>query len=203
MKIKICGITSIEDAVLCESEGADALGFIFYEKSKRYVNPEAARKISHALSAFTIKVGVFVNSSADEINRIGDIVNLNLIQLHGDESPELANSLRLPAIKAFRVGDNFDYGNIALYPGKYFLLDTYSASAFGGTGTTFAWSKIPAELLESAIIAGGVSEKNVEQIYNELHPWGVDISSSLESAPGKKDTEKVKSFFKTIRNISC
>lgn len=202
MKIKVCGITNIEDAVICETCGADALGYVFYPKSKRYIAPEKAGEISHVLSPLTMKVGVFVNAPADDIHNTFATAGLNLVQLHGDESPDFVKSLRVPAIKVFHVDDNFNYDKIEEFNPGYFLLDT-SSSEYGGTGSSFNWTKIPVHLRNRAIIAGGVSSSNVERIFQEVHPYGVDVSSSLESSPGKKDKQKVEIFFKTIRNITC
>ncbi len=203
MKIKVCGITNIEDALFCEACGADALGYVFYPKSKRYISPEKAEEISKALSPLTMKVGVFVNASAEEVYRTFETARLNLVQLHGDESPEFVNGLTVPAIKVFRVDKNFNYQTLNLYNAKYFILDTYAISEYGGTGIPFDWAKIPPETQNHVIIAGGVSEKNIEQIIKEVQPYGIDVSSSLESSPGKKDKTKVEIFFKTIRNITC
>jgi phosphoribosylanthranilate isomerase len=202
VKIKVCGITNIEDALMCETCGADALGYIFYPKSKRYIAPGKAAEISQVLSPLTMKVGVFVNASADDIHNTFETAGLNLVQLHGDESPDFVKSLKVSAIKVFHVDDNFSYDKIEEFNLRYFLLDTSSAE-YGGTGSSFNWTKIPVHLRNRAIIAGGVSASNVEKIFHEVHPYGVDVSSSLESSPGKKDKQKVEIFFKTIRNITC
>ncbi len=202
MKVKICGITNIEDALFCEAYGADALGYIFYPKSKRYIHPEKASEISRVLSPLTVKVGVFVNAPEAEIYATFEKAGLNLAQLHGDESADFVKNLRVPAIKVFHVDDAFDYKKLDEDDSTYFMLDTSSAE-YGGTGHSFNWSAIPVQLRNRAIIAGGVSANNVEHIYHEIHPYGVDVSSSLESAPGKKDKQKVEIFLKTIRNITC
>lgn len=201
MKVKICGITNIEDALLAEQLGADAVGFIFYKKSKRYISPEIAKVISHKLSAFTLKVGVFVNETEDEINRIAAAARLNLIQLHGDEKPEMIEKLTLPSIKSFRIKEDFDFTILEEYPHTNFLFDTFSQNEFGGTGKTFDWSIIPPSLRKRVIIAGGVSEKNVEEIFTKINPYAVDVSSLLEISPGKKDHDKMKSFFQKINQL--
>ncbi len=201
MKVKICGITNIEDALLAEQLGADAIGFIFYKASKRYISPEAARTISNILSAFTLKVGIFVNEREDKINDVTTTAKLNLIQLHGDEMPELAESLMLPSIKSFRMQDAFDFSVLDKYPSANFLLDTFSQNEFGGTGKSFDWSIIPQPIRSRIIIAGGVSEKNVEEIFTKISPYAVDVSSSLEISPGKKDHDKMKSFFQIINQL--
>lgn len=201
MKIKICGITNIEDALLAEKLGADAVGFIFYEQSKRYVSPEAAKSISQKLSAFTLKVGVFANESVEEINRIAAIAKLNIIQLHGDEKPEMTSKLPLPSVKSFRVDERFDFSVLDNYPCTNFLLDTFSQSEFGGTGKAFDWNVIPYSIRNRVIIAGGVSEYNVEAIFTKINPYAVDVSSSLEELPGKKDHKKMISFFQIINQL--
>lgn len=201
MKIKICGITNLEDALLCESLGADALGFIFYKGSKRYIEPEAAAGIINSLSPFMVKVGVFVNENTNTINQIASSIKLNAVQLHGDESPESTKDISLPAIKSFRVDDNFDYGILKQYPETYYLLDTYSKSGYGGTGKVFNWEKIPVEYKSKIILAGGISADNIEEIFVKVKPSAVDISSSLESEPGRKDKAKLIKFFNKINEF--
>ena len=201
MKVKICGITNIEDALLAEQLGADAIGFIFYKASKRYISPETAKVTSQKLSAFTLKVGVFVNETEDEINRIAATAKLNLIQLHGDEKPEMISKLMLPSIKSFRIEEGFNFSTLEEYPCTNFLFDTFSQNEFGGTGKTFDWNIIPPSLRKRVIIAGGVSEKNVEEIFTKINPYAVDVSSSLEISPGKKDHNKMKSFFQIINQL--
>ncbi|MDR3626032.1 MAG: phosphoribosylanthranilate isomerase [Ignavibacteriaceae bacterium] len=201
MKIKVCGITNLEDALLCESLGAGALGFIFYKGSKRYIEPEAAAGIINSLSPFMVKVGVFVNENTNTINQIASSIKLNAVQLHGDESPEAIKYISLPAIKSFRVDDNFDYEILKQYPGTYYLLDTYSKSGYGGTGKVFNWENIPGEYKRKIILAGGVSIDNIEEVYTKIQPPAIDLSSSLESVPGKKDKEKVIGFFKKINEL--
>jgi len=201
MKVKICGITNLEDALLCESQGADALGFIFFRKSKRYIKPELAKKIIMHLSPFTMKVGVFVNESADFINETAADLNLNAVQLHGEESPDSAGKIYLPAIKSFRINNEFDFSVLKKYSNNSFLFDTYSDSDYGGTGRRFNWELIPGDIRNKIILAGGVSTDNIEDIFNYIKPAAVDLSSSLESEPGKKDKDKVEEFFKKINYL--
>ncbi len=201
MKVKICGITNLEDALLCESNGADALGFIFYKKSKRYIEPEFAKKIIMHLSPFTMKVGVFVNEPFDFINETAAFLNLNSIQLHGEESSEIVSKVNLPIIKSFRINNGFDFSILKKYPDISFLFDTYSDFEYGGTGKTFNWELIPDELKRKIILAGGISINNIEAIYNNIKPAAVDLSSALESEPGKKDEKIVKEFFKKINYL--
>lgn len=198
MKIKICGITNIEDALAVESLGADAVGFIFYKKSKRYVEPDSARQIVSALSPFTVKVGVFVNNTPPLINNISEQVGINIVQLHGDEDSKILKEITLPIIKAFRVDDSFDYKKLDEYEKCSILLDTYSDSDYGGTGNNFNWDSIPLDIRNKIILAGGVSSENIEIIYNNIKPAAVDLSSSLEIMPGKKDKNKMEIFFKKV-----
>jgi phosphoribosylanthranilate isomerase len=201
LKIKICGITNLEDALLCESLGANALGFIFYKGSKRYISPEAANEISKSLSPFTMKVGVFVNETPDTINNISSIAKFNAVQLHGEESSDSIKNISLPVIKSFRVDDNFDYNVLKSYRDTYFLLDTYSNTEFGGTGKVFNWENIPVEYKNKIILAGGISIENVEEIFIKVKPAAIDLSSSLELEPGKKDKEKVKRLFEKLNGL--
>ena len=146
MKIKICGITNREDALAAESFGADAIGFIFYRKSKRYVSPEEAGHIIKTLSPFTTKVGVFVNETSEVINNMSKQAGINVVQLHGNENPDIMKSISLPVIKALRVDDNFDYEKLNRYREYSILLDAYSENNYGGTGDKFNWEKIPFEI---------------------------------------------------------
>ncbi len=201
MKSKVCGITNAEDALLCAESGADFLGFIFYAKSKRYVDAEIAADIVKLLPAGTLKVGVFVNAPADKINAIAEKLKLDYVQLSGDESPDYARTLNTPVIKAFRVGESFDYSVIEKYYGVIPLLDTFAEGAYGGTGKVFSWDTIPSDLRTGIILSGGISVDNVTAAYRQIGPMAVDISSSLELFPGKKDADKVKVFFSRINEL--
>ncbi len=201
MRVKVCGITNLDDALLCEKEGADALGFIFYRQSKRSILPDEAEKIIKKLSPFTAKVGVFVNEDIRVINQIIEKTKINVVQLHGDEDKNYCMEIELPVIKSFRIKENFDFGSIYKYKNVDFLFDAYSENNFGGTGKTFNWGLIPAEIKNKIILSGGISEENIEEIFRKVTPSAVDLSSSLESKPGKKDAEKVKSFFKKFNSL--
>lgn len=198
MKIKICGITNIEDALAAESFGADAVGFIFYKKSKRYVSPEQAEHIAKTLSPFTTKVGVFVDESFEIINKISKQTGINVVQLHGDENLHIMKSISLPVIKAFRIDKNFDYNELNQYQEYSILLDAYSKNDYGGTGNKFNWEKIPFEIKNKIILAGGISSDNIEFIYKNINPAAVDLSSSLEMTPGRKDKMKMGKFFSKV-----
>jgi phosphoribosylanthranilate isomerase len=198
MRIKICGITNKEDALAAESFGADAVGFIFYKKSKRYVKPDQAENIIKQLSPFTTKVGVFVNDSFENINKISKLTGINVVQLHSDEHPDIIKSISLPAIKAFRVDDNFDYSKLNQYQEFSILLDAFSPNDYGGTGNRFNWEKIPDKIRNKIILAGGISSDNIEFIHKNINPAAVDVSSSLERTPGKKDINKMQKFFDKV-----
>lgn len=201
MRVKICGITNLEDALLCESFGADALGFILYKKSKRFVEPEVVGKITSELSPFTIKVGVFVNEGTNVINKIAVNSGLNVVQLHGDEKPEIISKINFPTIKSFRIYNGFDFSILKKFEKASYLFDTYSEKDFGGTGKTFNWKLIPNELKSKIILSGGISINNIEEIHKYIRPAAVDLSSSVESEPGKKDSKKVEEFFKKVNHF--
>lgn len=201
MRIKICGITNYEDAKLCCDLGADALGFIFYEKSKRKVSVDETKNIINKLPAFVSKIGVFVNEDFNTINRISKEIKLTGVQLHGEETPQICELINLPVIKAFRVNSGFDFSILDAYHDCKFLLDTYSTEEYGGTGQSFNWEIIPAEIKNKIILAGGISIDNIEYIFNEVKPEAVDLSSSLEKYPGKKEEVKLKNFFQKINSL--
>lgn len=201
MRVKICGITNFADALLCCELGADALGFIFYEKSKRFIGISKAAEIIERLPSFVVKVGVFVNQKPFIINTIAKEIGLNAVQLHGNEPQYYVKKIFLPVIKSFRVKNNFDFSLLNNYKKCSFLLDTFSDETFGGTGETFDWNLIPNELRNKIILAGGVSSNNIEQIFHEIKPHAVDLSSSLESSPGRKDAIKLKEFFNKVNTL--
>lgn len=201
MKVKICGITNIEDAKLCNELGTDAIGFIFYRKSKRYVKPELVKKIISELPPFLMKIGVFVNEDPSVINKIADYVKLNVIQLHGDELPEYLEKIKYPVIKAFRVNNTFNFEVLRDYENSSFLLDSLHPKEYGGTGLKFDWAKIPNDIKNKIILAGGISEENIDEIYNKISPYAIDVSSSVENEPGKKDHAKLKSLFAKIIEV--
>ena len=200
MKVKICGITNIDDAKLCVDCGADALGFIFYKNSKRYIEPDKAKKIIDSLPFFVFKVGVFVNEDVDRVNQIANELKLNAVQLHGDEDLNYCEKINYPIIKAIRV-DNKLNKNLDKYSKYTILLDSKYENEYGGTGQKFNWDLIPESSRNKIILAGGVSEKNIDDIFNRIKPQAVDLSSSLEKEPGIKDHEKVKSFFRKINKL--
>ncbi|MBI2417961.1 MAG: phosphoribosylanthranilate isomerase [Ignavibacteriales bacterium] len=201
MKIKVCGITNTADAHACERNGADALGFVFYNKSKRYIAPENAAEICKALSAFTTTVGVFVHTPVNEVNRIMKQAKLHVAQIIAGDLTPYHEQCEYPFYHCVRIDDDFNFACITIDNGRNILLDTYSKSAYGGTGTKFNWSKIPMQIRHAVILAGGIGEGDLKTIKQTINPYGVDVSSSLEISPGVKDLVKIEQFFKTVNAI--
>jgi len=205
-KIKICGITNLEDALVAVDAGADALGFNFYEKSPRYISPVAAAEITDELGSGVFKVGVFVNASIDDIVKNVEIARLDAIQLHGDESPAFVDVLRKSVdrelIKAFRVSDKFDPSDTLDYSVQGILLDGFSTGERGGTGEVFDWeiAKAVRTLLGELWLAGGLTPKNVEEAIRKVTPYAVDVCSGVESARGVKDPAKVRAFVRNAKS---
>lgn len=195
VRVKICGITNLEDALMAVEAGADALGFVFFQGSPRYISPEQAAAIIRLLPPFVQMVGLFVNEEAATVNSVADRCGLDLVQLHGEESPGYCRNVKRRIIKAFRVKDESSLAEMANYPVAACLLDAWSPNAHGGTGKTFNW-EIAAKAAESQtiILAGGLTPDNVAGAIAAVRPYAVDISSGVESAPGKKDAGKVLSF---------
>lgn len=205
LRVKICGITNPEDALHAIDSGADAIGFNFYKGSKRYISPENAASIGEQMAMRVEKVGVFVNATVEEIVSIEDAVALDSIQLHGEESPEFIEQLRLESdatiIKAVRIGPDFEPLDALKYKADAILLDAYSENERGGTGKTFDWSialKV-SEIVDKVYLAGGLTPENVADAINEVRPFAVDVASGVESSPGKKDTAKVAAFIKAAK----
>lgn len=202
VRIKICGITNLEDALLAAELGADALGFIFYPPSPRKVAPEEARAIIGQLPPFVSTVGVFVDEDAALVNKLAARLGLDWVQLHGQESPEYCRTLERRVIKGFRIKDNSSLADLAAYRGaaQALLLDTYKKGKTGGTGETFDWRLAnEARPYGPIILAGGLTPENVAQAIATARPQAVDVASVVEVAPGKKDPEKLRKFFAAIR----
>ncbi|MBI1937400.1 MAG: phosphoribosylanthranilate isomerase [Ignavibacteriales bacterium] len=202
MKVKICGITNIEDALLCAEYNADAVGFIFYEKSKRHITFEKAEEIIKQLPPFLMKVGVFVNEEVDIVNESAQKIGLNTVQLHGDEFPEYVSKIHLPVIKAFRVDEKFDWTIIDDYKNCGIMLDSYLQNEYGGTGKIFKWNTIPTMYKNKIILSGGITIDKLDQIFSEIKPAAIDVSSSLEISPCKKDPQKLKEFLIKFNKIN-
>ena len=196
-RVKVCGITKVEDGRLAANAGADAIGLIF-APSPRQVNADQAQKIIAALPDDVLKVGVFVNEEPEKIRRVADSFGLDYAQLHGDESPQTVADLRsggLKTIKALRVRDADSLGAFEDYEADLFLLDSYSEKARGGTGERFDWELAKALTgYANILVSGGLTPENVRAAVEFFEPYGVDASSSLEDAPGKKNGERVRRF---------
>ncbi len=199
--MKICGITNGDDALWAAAQGADALGFIFYPKSPRFVAPDQASEIVAALPPFVTPVGVFVNEPREQVEAIARQVGLRTVQLHGDESPDACGGYPLPVIKAVRVGEDFNPGSLEAYPVDTFLLDTDKKGLYGGSGETFDWSIArQAKRFGRIILSGGLGPDNVSEAVRQVQPYAVDCGSGVEAEPGKKDKNRVREFIVSVRN---
>jgi phosphoribosylanthranilate isomerase len=198
-RIKVCGITNLDDALLAVDAGVDALGFVFYGQSPRYIDPESARAIVQELPPLVTAVGVFVNEKIDTVRQIAMHCSLGLLQFHGDESPEYCGWYSQRVLKAFRVKDIASIEVMKKYKVHGYLLDSYSDDAFGGTGRPFDWSL--ARKLASVrplVLAGGLAPENVGQAVEAVTPYAVDVSSGVESRPGSKDAGKIRRFVEAV-----
>lgn len=203
-KIKICGITNKPDALAAAELGVDMLGFVFYGKSKRCVDANTVRDIVNELPESILKVGVFVDEDKDRVLDIASDVSLDILQLHGDETPEYCASLSggYKVMKAFRIKDKTSLRHVNDYAVDYYLFDTYDKSLAGGTGKTFDWKILKDfEVLKPFILSGGLNPENVGKAIVEVAPYGVDVSGGVESAPGKKDITLLKKFVANVRRL--
>ncbi len=203
-RIKICGITNKTDAVAAAELGVDMLGFIFYKKSKRYVEPKQAEDIINELPPSLGRVGVFVDETKDDVLRIAQDVLLDTLQFHGDETPAYCASFgnKYKVIKAFRLQGKEDLKKINDYDTDFYLLDTYKRDSIGGTGETFDWKIFKDfEILKPVILCGGLTPGNIGKAIKEVSPFGVDVSTGVEDSPGKKDPVLMKKFVENIRKL--
>ena len=200
-RVKICGITNLADARVAVEAGADAIGFVFYEKSPRLVSLKTAAEISKQLPPFVMRVGVFVNAPEDFVLRAIGECNLTMLQFHGDEPPEFCTQFGLISMKAFRIRDAESLKKIPDYLTDAYLLDAFSSTTLGGTGEKFNWDlAVAAQKFGKPIfLAGGLTPENVAEAVKKVQPVGVDVSSGVESAPGKKDHAKVKAFIEAAK----
>jgi phosphoribosylanthranilate isomerase len=201
-RVKICGITNPADAQAAVAAGADALGFIFYEKSPRHVLLNTAAEISKPLPPFVMRVGVFANAPEDFILRAIRECGLSLLQFHGDEPPEFCTRFGLMSLKAFRIRDAESLKEIPPYQTDAVLLDGFSSATLGGTGENFNWDlAIEAQKFGKPVfLAGGLTPENVAEAVRKVRPFGVDVSSGVEISPGKKEHQKVRDFIANVRN---
>jgi len=200
-RIKICGITRPEDAEQAAKLGVDAIGLVFYGPSPRNVDIEQASAVVDVLPPFVTSVGLFVNATADEINAVLAQVNLDLLQFHGDESPEFCAGFDRPWIKAIRMAEGVDlHAEAERYSeSSGLLLDAYHPALPGGTGESFDWTRIPADLPATVILAGGLTAQNVGEAVCTVHPYAVDVSGGVEAEKGIKDWGKMADFVEAVR----
>ena len=200
--VKICGITRVEDALAAAHAGAHAIGLIFYAGSPRLVPHDVARRVVDALPAFVTPVALFVDAKSIEVERVIDEVKPQLLQFHGDETPEFCERFGLPYIKGAKVRQGVDLLQYArrYRTAKGLLLDAFVDGSQGGTGATFDWELIPDQLPLPLILAGGLHADNVADAIRRVHPWAVDVSSGVEAAKGIKDAAKIAAFIRGVRN---
>ena len=201
-RIKICGIKHTQDALKAVECGADAIGLIFVEKSPRYASFTDARVIAESLPAFVTVVGLFMDAPAEKVREALKVVPINLLQFHGDESPEYCDQFEVPYIKVLRMRENV---NVVAFAQEYpnasgILLDTYTIAG-GGSGQTFDWSLIPEDVPLPLILAGGLNPENVASAVEEVKPYAVDVSSGVESEPAIKDHIKIEQFIKEVQRV--
>lgn len=200
VRVKICGITRIDDASSAVENGADAIGLVFYGQSPRNVSITQAREIAKNIPAFVSVVGLFVNADSSFINEVISTVKLDLLQFHGDEAPEECTRYDLPFIKAIRVKNDTNLVQCAIEfsAAKALLLDAYTESAFGGTGHVFDWNLIPKQMTKPVILAGGLNVDNVALAIQQVSPYAVDVSGGVEASKGIKDAEKIAAFMHQV-----
>lgn len=203
-RVKICGITRVEDGLAACAAGADAIGLVFYPPSPRAVTIEQAVAIRRALPPFVTVVGLFVNADRETVVETARAVHLDLLQFHGDESRAQCELSAMPYMKAIRVSDDVDLGEMSRrYAGaKALLLDTHDDKLWGGSGRTFDWDAVPADLELPVVLAGGLSPANVADAIRRLRPYGVDVSGGVEQAPGIKDAARIAKFIEEVDRVS-
>ena len=202
VKVKICGITTLDDALMAVDAGADALGFVFHCASPRHIFPEQAARIISQLPPFIQTIGLFVNESPDTVNETASHCGIDIVQLHGEETPECCIAIYRRIIKAVRIKDITSLDSMQNYPVSAFLLDAWSPVAHGGTGLTFNWNIAELAAQQKRIIlAGGLTPENVVKAIRKVRPYAVDVSSGVESSPGKKDRRKVVDFICNAKSI--
>ena len=199
-RVKICGITRLEDALAAIEAGADALGFVFYPPSSRYVEPAVAEVIINQLPPFVTTVALFVDESPEQVRAVIDQTGIDLLQFHGDESPDYCDQFNHPYFKALRMSPDIDVvaETERFVTARAVLLDAYRPGVPGGTGEAFDWDRIPADIDKPLILAGGLDQNNVAKAINQVKPYAVDVSGGVEAAKGLKDSSKLKSFMNEV-----
>lgn len=202
-RIKICGITRVEDALAAAHSGADALGLVFYDKSPRYVTTKQATQLAAAIPPFVTRVGLFVNASAETVQEILQQVPLDVLQFHGEEEPKFCAQFDRPYLKAVRVKYGVDLVQCATRykDAQGLLLDAFIEGTHGGTGVSFDWTLIPHNLPLPVVLSGGLHLSNVTDAIKQVQPWAVDVSSGVEAAKGIKDAAKIAAFINEVKKI--
>lgn len=200
-RIKVCGITQATDAEIAARAGADAIGFVFYRQSPRFIEPSRAAAITAGLPPFVTTVGLFVDATSDWIETVLEQVAIDCLQFHGDESPASCRAHGRPYIKAVRMRPGIDLAAVAEthHEARGLLLDSYRPGTPGGTGTCFDWAEVPEAIGMPIILAGGLDVGNVTTAIGCVRPWAVDVSSGVEHAPGCKDPARIASFVAAVR----
>ena len=200
VRVKICGVTRGEDALCAVEAGASAVGFIFVPGSPRQVTPAAARAMIRTIPPFVTSVGVVVDATRGEINRLIEETGIGCLQLHGDETPDDVTGYPVPVYKAFRVGPGFDPRILGKYPVQACLLDSLIEGVRGGTGRTFKWDiALQAKTYARIILSGGITPANVGEAIRQVRPYAVDVSSGVESSPGVKDRNTIKRLMEAVQ----
>ena len=202
-RVKICGITSVTDAHNAAAAGADALGFVFYEKSSRYISAEKAAEICNVLPPFVTSVGLFMNANRELVEQTLSVVSLDLLQFHGGETPEFCRSFGRPYIKAVGIDGMNDFAEYAdQYPDALgILVDSHALGKAGGTGETFDWKLLPKNYSKPIILAGGLNPENVAEACRETSVYALDLSSGVESSPGIKSKAKIDALMREVKHV--
>lgn len=200
IRVKICGLTSVEDALLAVYHGADSIGLVFYEPSPRSVTLKDAEDIASNMPAFVTKTALFVNPTEAYVRSVLAQVSIDLLQFHGDESPAFCAQFKCPYIKAVRMREGID---LDVFAEQYsassgLLLDAYKAGVPGGTGERFDWSRVPKILSKPIILAGGLTPDNIQQAIQQTQPWAVDVSGGVERSKGIKSAQKIEQFMQRV-----
>ena len=210
-RIKICGMTRVEDALCAAHAGADAIGLIFYDASPRAVTIEQAMSISKVLPPFVSTIALFVNALPNEVDKVISRLRPSLLQFHGDEDANYCGQFGIPFLKAVRVGVGMTTGDLLEYADQFhaaraLLLDTFSNTVYGGSGESFDWNVIPDVMRGHVVLSGGLRPTNVADSIRAIRPWGVDVSSGVEvneGAKGVKDHARIKKFIEEVRNADA
>ena len=201
--VKVCGITNMDDACFVADSGVAAIGFIFYEKSPRYIKPELAFDIISKIDLDIAFVGVFVDENIEVVNSISKKVGLDFVQLHGNENSDYCKKVNLPVIKVFRIENNFNFKILAKFSVHAFLFDTYDENLLGGTGKINNWSLLSKLNIDCPVIlSGGINKENINDAISVVMPDAVDINSGVEKFPGIKDHSKIKSLFNNVVGLN-